>query len=91
MSLGLAVPHYQKLIEVAEVDSIANKDILVKAYEYLAAYEANITKNYTQSITYLDKLLVLDPDDADAKKNHDAIEKWLNHQARPADKNSGVQ
>lgn len=91
MALGLAVPHYQKLIEVAEIDSIGNKDVLLRAYEYLAAYEANVTKNYTQSIAYLDKLLALDPDDAEAKKNHDIIEKWVNHQNRTPDKNSGVQ
>jgi tetratricopeptide (TPR) repeat protein len=74
---GLAVPHYIKLVEVASADSVKNRALLLSAYQYLGAYEATITKNYTASLEYYDKVLALDPDDADAGKNVKILEKWI--------------
>ncbi|MBC7424075.1 MAG: hypothetical protein H7334_11550 [Ferruginibacter sp.] len=77
MEKGLAVPYYKKLIEVAEKDEVKNKTVLVMAYEYLAAYEANVTKHYAASLEYFDKLLALDPANADAAKNSKVIKGWM--------------
>lgn len=77
MADGLAVPHYIKLVAVASQDSIQNRSLLLNAYQYLGAYEATITKNYTASLYYYDKVLALDPEDADAGKNVKILEKWI--------------
>jgi tetratricopeptide (TPR) repeat protein len=77
MKEGLAVPHFKKLIEVASADTVKNKAILLTAYEYLGGYEANITKNYTASVGYFEKLLELDPENADARRNKDILTKWI--------------
>ena len=55
MDQGLAVPMYKKLTEVALSDSDKNKNILIRAYNYLATYEPNISKNYTASVGYYEK------------------------------------
>jgi len=77
MEKGLAVPHYVKLAEIASKDSIKNKSILLKAYQYLGAYEATITKNYPVSLGYYDKVLALNPQDAEAEKNTKILSKWI--------------
>jgi tetratricopeptide (TPR) repeat protein len=77
MTDGLAVPHYIKLVEVASQDTIQNRSLLLSAYQYLGAYEATITKNYSASLEYFDKVLALDPNDADAGKNVKMLEKWI--------------
>jgi len=77
MTEGIAVPQFIKLIEIASADTAKNKAILLTAYEYLGGYEANVTKNYTASVGYFEKLLELDPENADARKNKDILSKWI--------------
>lgn len=77
MENGLAVPYYEKLIEVASVDSIKNKDNLVRAYGYLAAYEANIAKDYQSALLYFDHLLALNPENQEAIKSAEVIRGWI--------------
>ncbi len=77
MQLGLAVPHYQRLIEVAGKDSVKNKNLLTLAYEYLGAYEATVTKRYAASLKYFDKVLELDPGNEDAVRNTAILKKWI--------------
>jgi tetratricopeptide (TPR) repeat protein len=79
MTQGLAVPHYQKVIEIAGQDTAneTNRKWLVEAYAYLAAYETNTKKNYAEAINYFQKLLVLDPQNADAAKYIKVLEKNL--------------
>lgn len=78
MELGLAVPHYKKLIEVAVTDTVANKSYLLTAYGYLASYEANVTKDYEASLVYFEKMLALDPDNKDALRYTVILKKWIN-------------
>jgi tetratricopeptide (TPR) repeat protein len=70
MAQGLAVPAYQKLIEVLEKNpNDANyKKWLVESYAYLAAYQTNVQKNYAEAVSYFEKVLQVDPENADAKK-----------------------
>lgn len=77
MKEGLAVPHYQKLVEVLSKDpSNSNyKKWLSEAYGYMAAYEANTEKDYKEAIVYFEKVLEVDPGNEDAKKYIDLLEK----------------
>jgi tetratricopeptide (TPR) repeat protein len=77
MEKGLAVPHYLKLAEIAATDSVKNKSLLIRAYKYLAAYEANITRNYTASLEYYDKILALNPEDSNTEKNLEILGKLI--------------
>jgi tetratricopeptide (TPR) repeat protein len=82
MQLGLAVPHYQRLISIAVKDSIKNKSLLLKAFAYLGTYEANIKKDYEAALGYFTNMLVYEPANEDALK-YTAILKKL------VDKNGG--
>lgn len=77
MKEGLAIPHYQKLVELLQKEepSESNKKWMMEAYNYMAAYETNTTKNYDAAINYFDKVLELNPEDADAKKYKAMLEK----------------
>jgi tetratricopeptide (TPR) repeat protein len=79
MAQGLAVPHYQKVIEIAgkDIADANNRKWLVEAYAYLAAYETNTQKDYVEAIDYFEKLLTIDPENADAKKYIKVLEKNL--------------
>jgi tetratricopeptide (TPR) repeat protein len=71
MTAGLAVPHYTRLVEMLEKDTTANatnKKWLIEAYVYLAAYKTNTQKDYAAALGYFEKVLALDPDNADVKK-----------------------
>ncbi len=77
MEMGLAVPHYVNLVKVAVKDSVKNSAILLRAYQYLGAYEANITKNYSASLEYYNKLISLNPDDSEAQRNAAILRKRI--------------
>ena len=79
MTEGLAVPVYEKLIEVLQKDTAdANyKKWMVEAYGYLAAYQVNKEKNFEAAIDHFEKVLEIDPENADAKKYIAMLEKDL--------------
>jgi tetratricopeptide (TPR) repeat protein len=77
MKDGLAIPVYKKLIEVLQGDTTNTnyKKWMVEALAYLAAYEANTQKNYDEAVDYFEKVLEVDPDNADAKRYIAILEK----------------
>jgi tetratricopeptide (TPR) repeat protein len=77
MTQGLAVPVYEKLVEVLQKDSTdANyQKWIVEAYNYLAAYAANVEKNYAKAVGYFEKVLAVDADNESAKKYIAVLEK----------------
>jgi tetratricopeptide (TPR) repeat protein len=77
MEAGLAVPHFEKMIEIGEKDKAVNKAMLIKAYAYLGGYEANIKKAYAKSLTWFEKFLEADPANSDAAKYVDLLKKWI--------------
>jgi tetratricopeptide (TPR) repeat protein len=77
MEQGLAVADYKKVAEIAETDKEKNKSLLIQAYGYLGAYEANVTKDYTAALGWFEKILVVQPDNADAQKFADILKKWI--------------
>jgi tetratricopeptide (TPR) repeat protein len=90
MTQGLAIPHYQKLVEVLQKDSTnANyKNWMTEAYGYLAAYEANTKKDYAEAIDYFEKVLAVDPENENAKKYISVLEKSLGDKSALNDKDS---
>jgi len=79
MSTGMAIPHYLKLIEIAGKDT-ANRTTrkhLIESYGYIAAYDANIKKDYPAAIEYFEKLLSLDPENKDAIRYVEILKKNL--------------
>ncbi|MFN8253220.1 MAG: tetratricopeptide repeat protein [Ferruginibacter sp.] len=77
MKEGLAVPHYQKLVEVAAKDSMKNKAVLLNAYGYLGTYEANVKKDFHASLEYFARMLRIDPANEDALKFTATLKKWI--------------
>ena len=77
MAYGLANNSFAKAIEVGEAYTDKSKIVtqLMAAYKYFIAYSANVEKNYPQAISYADKALLVDPNDAEVKANRDALAK----------------
>jgi hypothetical protein len=77
MAYGLANNSFAKAIEVGEAYPDKSKIIaqLMSAYKYFIAYSANVEKNYPLAISYADKALLIDPNDAEVKANRDALAK----------------
>ncbi len=69
LQLGLANASFEKTIQIGLTDTIKNKSQLIYSYKYLAAYQANIKKDKALAISYYDKILSLDPNDAEAASN----------------------
>jgi Tfp pilus assembly protein PilF len=77
MEHGTAIPHYQKVIELAAADSIKNKSLLIQAYGYVGAYKANTEKDFEGALLNFNKILELEPENADALKYSDILKKWV--------------
>lgn len=77
MEKGLAVKHYEKVIEVTLNNQEKYKSAILRAYTYLGTYEANITKNYPKALDYFEKILELEPTDSNAQKNAAVIKQWI--------------
>jgi Flp pilus assembly protein TadD len=84
MEAGLAVPDCQRFIEVAESDKVKNKNTLITAYGYMAGYNANVKKDFPAAIGYLDKILEVDPANADATKNKEILQKAMGNKGSAA-------
>lgn len=80
MKTGMAIPHYQKLIEIVGKDTAnrTNRKHLIESYGYIAAYKANMEKDYAGSIDYFEKLLELEPTNSDARRYVEILKKNLN-------------
>jgi len=77
MEMGIAIPHYEDMIEVALKDTANanNKKWLIQAYGYIAAYRVNTEKKYDDALVLYDKILALDPANNDAEKYKEILEK----------------
>ena len=92
MEKGLAIPHYNKLIEVLQKDSTnataTTKKWLVEAYGYIAAYETNEEKDYADAIAHLQKILEIDPANKDAQQYISILEKKVGTGSTSSNSNS---
>jgi tetratricopeptide (TPR) repeat protein len=67
MQTGEAAAYYEKYIALGGNDP-ANNKFTVEAYLYLFAVAYNIKKDKAQAVGYLDKVLAIDPQNANALK-----------------------
>lgn len=76
-ALGLAVPHYQKAVEIGEkeADKEKVKNQLIGSYKFFIEYYYNVKKDQATALSYADKALALDPADAQLIENKDFISK----------------
>lgn len=74
-TLGLAMPDYLKLIEVASTlpDTTRSKQLQITGYKYMVNYNYNVKKDKAATLAVIDKILELDPDDETAKANKAAL------------------
>lgn len=77
MEQGLAIEDYKKVAEIAEADKEKNKSLLIQAYGYLGAYEANVSKDYQAALGWFEKILVVQPENGDAIKFAEILKKWI--------------
>ncbi|HVT86952.1 MAG TPA: tetratricopeptide repeat protein [Chitinophagaceae bacterium] len=79
MEKGLAVPIATKYLELLAKDSLKNKTSIMGVAGYLAQYYANIAKDATKALVYINEMLALDPGNAnlnDVKKSlEDSLKK----------------
>ncbi len=76
-SIGMAIQDALDLIKVTEIDKVKYKSQIVEASGYLANYFANVKSDYESSIKWFDKILEVDPTNADAIKYKDILSKRL--------------
>ena len=73
---GLAAQEYEIFTANAtRIDSVKYKNQIIFGYKLLAQYQNNVKKDRDSAIVYLDKVLALNPQDADAIKFKDILEK----------------
>ncbi|MBS1916620.1 MAG: tetratricopeptide repeat protein [Bacteroidetes bacterium] len=66
---GLAVEPYQKLAEMGKkIDSVKYKSQIVESYFYLASYYNDVKKDKDQAVSYLRKVVEVDPTNETAPK-----------------------
>ncbi len=69
LQLGMANAAFEKTIQIGMTDTVKYKSQLITSYRYFASYNANIKKDKVVAVSYLDKILSLDPADAEANAN----------------------
>lgn len=69
LQLGLANAAFERTIQIGLADTVKYKSQLITSYRYFASYDANIKKDKVSAVGYLDKILSLDPADAEANAN----------------------
>ena len=74
MAQASANPDFDKAITVGMVDSVKYKPQVIGSYKYFVAYYANVKKDNAKAIEYCDKILALDPSDAEALNNKKALQ-----------------
>ena len=64
--LGLAKPKFEKLIDVAKVDSVKNYTAMMDAFGYLSYYHM-MNDNYNMAKEYYNRMISLDPNSKEYK------------------------
>ncbi|MEJ7672474.1 MAG: hypothetical protein WKF59_07145 [Chitinophagaceae bacterium] len=74
-TLGLALPDYQKLIEVASKlpDTARGKQLQITGLKYMVNYNYNVKKDKAATLAVIERILALDPNDETAKANKAAL------------------
>ena len=75
---GVAIPMYEKFVEIALEDAEKNKKELIDAYDYLGQYALHKKNDLTAATHYFKKILELDPTNERAKDFMDAVREMNN-------------
>lgn len=75
MEQGLAIPQFQKSLEIASTDKVRYKSQGLQSASVLAAYYNNVKGDKETAITYLQKGLEFDPNNATLKNFLDQLSK----------------
>jgi tetratricopeptide (TPR) repeat protein len=67
-SKGLALPHFEKVVEKGSADVTKNKKQLIEAYEYLGSYYAAVKKDNAKAKGFYQKLKDIDPSNSKANE-----------------------
>ncbi|ANE50952.1 tetratricopeptide repeat protein [Flavisolibacter tropicus] len=70
---GLAIPMYEKLLEVSSRDKVKNKAYGIEAAANLATYYVNVKQDKDKGVYYLTKALEFDPENAGFKATIDKL------------------
>ena len=90
-SKGLAVDAYKILADKArQIDSVRYKSQAIAAYFFLVQYYNDIAKDKPTAISYLDKVLEVDPANADAMRFKDILSKPARQAAPPPKPKTGT-
>jgi len=77
-SSGVAVPMYEKYIEIALEDTEKNKKELIDAYDYLGQFALHKKNDLAAATKYFREILKLDPQNERAKDFMDAVREMNN-------------
>ena len=66
LKLGKATPYFERTIQIGLTDTAKNKKQLIFAYKYFFNLSYEIKKDNKLSLDYIEKILSLDPADAQA-------------------------
>lgn len=77
-SLGVAIPMYEKFVEIALEAPEKNKKELIDAYDYLGQFALHKNNDITAATRYFRKILELDPNNERAKDFMDAVREMNN-------------
>lgn len=72
-TLNLAVPAAVELMTFAQTDTVKYRKNYLAAAGFLVTYYANEAKDREKAIEYIDKMLVLDPQNETLKKNREIL------------------
>jgi hypothetical protein len=91
MAQGIAVAPYEKLAEMAaKLDSVKYKAQIVSAYTYLTIYSNDAKKDSKTALSYVDKILAIEPSNQFANAAKPVLQKQVNNkQSSPAPKKTG--
>jgi hypothetical protein len=67
-STNAAKPYYEIYLQLVKLDDANNKMGIIEAYRYLASYAAIQQNDKVKAKEFIEKILVLDPEDAQAKE-----------------------
>jgi tetratricopeptide (TPR) repeat protein len=88
MTEGLAVPHYEKLVQLGDslTDKTKEKSKLLEAYLYLSGYQYLVKKDQEAALLLNAKALELDPQNEQLLKNREIMKK-----NKPGGKSAGTK
>ena len=74
-ALGLAMPDYEKVIELAQksADTVRGKQQRIIGYNYMINYYYNVRKDKDQALLFNEKILAIDPTNQQALDNEKAL------------------